>query len=54
MQRDAAPEACSRSALQVGVRYQVQPMTATLLEQEFGLERHAIKQDPTVDTTLKS
>ena len=54
VQRDAtAPEACCRSPLQVGVRYQVRSIAAKLLGQGFGLQRHPIKQDPAVDATLK-
>jgi hypothetical protein len=54
VQRDAtAPEACCRSPLQVGVRYQVKSSAAKLLGQRRGLERHPIKQEAAVDATLK-
>jgi hypothetical protein len=54
VQRDAAAsEVCCRSLLQVGVRYQGRAIGANLLGHGLSLERHPIKQDPTVDATLK-
>src|ERR671923_726518 len=54
VQRDAAAsEVCCRSPLQVGVRDQGRSIGANFLGHGLSLERHPIKQDPTVDATLK-